>query len=82
MIEIIIKIFFQVGNKIYYNLFLKGIRNAIDEKNSNNLFSNGIVSFRAGDVISICPPLSINKSEINFLVEGLDVSMKTFSDSL
>ena len=52
------------------------------KKITNNLFSNGIVSFRAGDVISICPPLSINKSEINFMVEGINASIKTFSDSL
>ena len=52
------------------------------KKITNNLFSNGIVSFRAGDVISICPPLSINKSEIDFMVEGINASIKTFSDSL
>ncbi len=31
-----------------------------------------IVSFRAADVIAVCPPLSINKDEVDFLVGGLD----------
>ena len=36
------------------------------------LYERNLVSFRAGDIISICPPLSINKSEIDFLVATLD----------
>jgi adenosylmethionine-8-amino-7-oxononanoate aminotransferase len=36
------------------------------------LYERKLVSFRAGDIISICPPLSINKSEIDFLVATLD----------
>jgi adenosylmethionine-8-amino-7-oxononanoate aminotransferase len=36
------------------------------------LYDRKIVSFRAGDVISLCPPLSINKDEIDFIVSALD----------
>jgi 4-aminobutyrate--pyruvate transaminase len=36
------------------------------------LFDRNIVSFRAGDVISICPPLSINSDEIDFIVDAID----------
>ena len=36
------------------------------------LYERKLVSFRAGDIISVCPPLSINKSEIDFLVGTLD----------
>lgn len=41
------------------------------------LYERKIVSFRAGDVISLCPPLSINKDEIDFIVNVLD---ETISD--
>ncbi len=46
------------------------------------IYKNKIVSFRAGDVISICPPLSIDKDEIDFLVSGLDESIKEISKIL
>lgn len=36
------------------------------------LYDRKLVSFRAGDVISICPPLVINKDEVDFLVDALD----------
>jgi 4-aminobutyrate--pyruvate transaminase len=36
------------------------------------LFDRKLVSFRAGDVIAICPPLVINKDEVEFLVDALD----------
>jgi adenosylmethionine-8-amino-7-oxononanoate aminotransferase len=36
------------------------------------LFDRNIVSFRAGDIISICPPLSINKDEVDFIVSAID----------
>lgn len=36
------------------------------------LYDRKIVSFRAGDVISICPPLIITKDEVDFLVNALD----------
>ena len=47
------------------------------KKMTKNLLKNGIVSFRAGDIISICPPLSINHSEIDFMVEGIESSIKS-----
>ena len=37
----------------------------------NYLFDRNIISFRAGDIISLCPPLSITKDEIDFLIEAL-----------
>ncbi|MBI64398.1 MAG: aspartate aminotransferase family protein [Chloroflexi bacterium] len=46
------------------------------------IYKNKIVTFRAGDIISICPPLSINKEEIDFLVSGLDESIKEISKIL
>jgi adenosylmethionine-8-amino-7-oxononanoate aminotransferase len=36
------------------------------------LYDRKIVSFRAGDVISLCPPLSITKDEIDFIINVLD----------
>ncbi len=36
------------------------------------LYGKKLVSFRAGDVISICPPLIVGKDEIDFLVNVLD----------
>ena len=48
------------------------------KKMSKYLLDNGIISFRAGDVISICPPLSISKSEIDFMVDGIDLSIQKF----
>ena len=47
------------------------------KKMTKNLLKNGIVSFRAEDIISICPPLSINHSEIDFMVEGIESSIKS-----
>ena len=43
----------------------------IQKKIPNYLFERNIISFRAGDIISLCPPLSITKDEIDFLVEAL-----------
>ena len=39
------------------------------------LYDRKIVSFRAGDVISLCPPLSIKKDEVDFIVSVLDESI-------
>ncbi len=39
------------------------------------IYEQGLVSFRAGDVITICPPLVINEDEIDFLVNALDESL-------
>ena len=46
------------------------------------LFENGIVSFRAGDVISLCPPLVVDKDEIDFIIDALDRSLTTLSRDL
>ena len=43
----------------------------IQKKIPNYLHDRNIISFRAGDIISLCPPLSINKEEIDFLVEAI-----------
>ena len=43
----------------------------IQKKIPNYLYDRNIISFRAGDIISLCPPLSINKDEIDFLVEAI-----------
>ena len=39
------------------------------------LKENGLLSYRAGDLISVCPPLLINKDEINFIIEGIRSSI-------
>ena len=39
------------------------------------LKENGLLSYRAGDLISVCPPLLINKDEIDFIVEGIRSSI-------
>ena len=36
------------------------------------LYDKKIVSFRAGDIIAICPPLSISEDEVDFIVSALD----------
>ena len=46
------------------------------------LFDRDMVSFRAGDVISICPPLSINKDEIDFIVNAIDGALSELEDEL
>ena len=38
----------------------------------SKVHQRNIVSFRAGVVISICPPLSINSDEIDFIVDAID----------
>ena len=39
------------------------------------LYDRNLVSFRAGDVISLCPPLSITSDEIDFTVNALDETL-------
>ena len=39
------------------------------------LYDRGLVSFRAGDVISLCPPLSITSDEIDFTINALDETL-------
>ena len=46
------------------------------------LYDRDLVSFRAGDIISICPPLSINRDEIDFLVDVLDDALGRISKEL
>jgi 4-aminobutyrate--pyruvate transaminase len=46
------------------------------------LFDRNIVSFRAGDVIAICPPLSINKDEIDFIVSAIDGALDELESDL
>ncbi len=36
------------------------------------LYDKKIISFRAGDIIAMCPPLSISRDEVDFLVSALD----------
>ena len=46
------------------------------------LFERGLVSFRAGDVISLCPPLIVDKSEIDYIVDAVDGALGTISQDL
>jgi adenosylmethionine-8-amino-7-oxononanoate aminotransferase len=46
------------------------------------LIERNIVSFRAGDVISLCPPLSINKDEIDFIVSAIDSALDALESDL
>jgi adenosylmethionine-8-amino-7-oxononanoate aminotransferase len=46
------------------------------------LYDRKIVSFRAGDVIAICPPLSITKDEIDFIINALDESISVLESEL
>ena len=46
------------------------------------LFENGVVSFRAGDVIALCPPLVVDRGEVDFIVDALDRSLSTLSADL
>ena len=46
------------------------------------LFDRNLVSFRARDVISICPPLSINKDEVDFIVNAIDSALDELESEL
>ena len=46
------------------------------------LYERDMVSFRAGDLISICPPLMISRDEIDFLVDALDDALGQISKDL
>ena len=46
------------------------------------LFDNGLVSFRAGDVISLCPPLVVDKDEVDYIVDAIDHSLSKLSQDL
>jgi len=45
---------------------------ALASKIPAKLYEKKIISFRAGDIIAICPPLIITKDEVDFLVDALD----------
>ena len=46
------------------------------------LRDKGLLSYRAGDMISICPPLMINKEEVDFIVEGIKASIEDLESHL
>ncbi|MEG3582483.1 MAG: aspartate aminotransferase family protein [Chloroflexota bacterium] len=46
------------------------------------LRDKGLLSYRAGDMISICPPLMINKDEVDFIVEGIKASIEDLESHL
>jgi adenosylmethionine-8-amino-7-oxononanoate aminotransferase len=46
------------------------------------LYDRKVVSFRAADVIAMCPPLSITKDEVDFLVSALDDSIGRLQSEL
>jgi adenosylmethionine-8-amino-7-oxononanoate aminotransferase len=46
------------------------------------LFDRNMVSFRAGDVITMCPPLSIKKDEIDFIVSAIDGALDELENDL
>ncbi|MDP6667304.1 MAG: aspartate aminotransferase family protein [Dehalococcoidia bacterium] len=46
------------------------------------LIDRKIVSFRAGDLISICPPLSISADEIDFVVDAIDGALGELESEL
>ena len=45
------------------------------------LYNRGIISLRAGDVITMCPPLIIEQSEADFLFDALDRTLFELEDS-
>ena len=48
----------------------------------NFLRDKGLLSYRAGDMISICPPLIINKDEVDFIIEGIKASIEDLESHL
>ncbi len=46
------------------------------------LVENGLVTFRAGDVIALCPPLMVDKDEVDYIVDAIDRSLAALSDDL
>ena len=55
---------------------------ALAKKIPPALYERNLVSFRAGDLISICPPLSINKDEIDFMVSVIDEALTEIEKDL
>jgi adenosylmethionine-8-amino-7-oxononanoate aminotransferase len=54
----------------------------IAKKLPKMLYERNMVSFRAGDVISLCPPLSISKDEVDFIVNVLDEAIGELESDL
>ena len=46
------------------------------------LFDRQLVSFRAGDLITLCPPLSITSEEIDFVVDAIDGALAELESDL
>jgi 4-aminobutyrate--pyruvate transaminase len=46
------------------------------------LWERKLVSFRAGDIISLCPPLSITSDEVDFIVNALDDTLTQLESDL
>ena len=46
------------------------------------LKERGLLSYRAGDQISMCPPLNISKSEIDIIVNGIESSIIEFEKNI
>ncbi|MBM3956538.1 MAG: aspartate aminotransferase family protein, partial [Gemmatimonadetes bacterium] len=46
------------------------------------LAERGLHSFRAGDLISFCPPLCITKDEVDFMASGVDAAIGTIEREL
>ena len=46
------------------------------------LTERGLTSFRAGNIISLCPPLCITKDEIDFMVNGIESAIGTMEEEL
>ena len=55
---------------------------ALAKKLPPALYERNLVSFRAGDLISICPPLSISKDEIDFMVSVIDEALTEIEKDL
>ena len=62
---------------------VKNKKNKESFEESKNLYGimpkllkeNGLLSYRAGDLISVCPPLLISKDEIDFIFDGIRSSI-------
>ena len=54
----------------------------LSKKIPAKLYEKKLVSFRAGDVISICPPLVVTEGEIDFLVNVLDETISEVESEL
>ena len=46
------------------------------------LGERGLTSFRVGNIVSLCPPLSITKDEVDFMVSGVEGAIDTMEREL